>query len=234
MVARTAVRLLVVAGTLVPATVASGGAAWAQLPTTTTTVTLPTSSTTTTAAPGSTTTTVAPDPTTTTTTTDPGGTSTSTTTTAPGGTATPTGGLSISVPAAADLSAGTPVNAGAVTAQLGPVTVTDGRTGLVAGWTASVTGSDFTTGGASPAETIPAANVAYWSGPATASSGTAMFVPGQPDAQHAQSLGGACTAFSAVTSSGGTSATWNPGLVVTLPPTAVTGQYHGTITHSVA
>jgi hypothetical protein len=233
MVARTAVRLLVVAGALVPATVASGGGAWAQLPTTTTTITLPTTtSTTTTTTPGSTTTTVAPDPTTTT--TDPGGTATPTTTTAPGGTATPTGGLSISVPGAADLSAGTPVSAGAVSARLGPVTVTDGRTGLVAGWTASVTGSDFTTGGGSPAETIPAANVAYWSGQATASSGTAMFVPGQADAQHAQSLGGPCAAFSAVTSSGGTSATWNPGLVVTLPPAAVTGQYHGTITHSVA
>jgi hypothetical protein len=61
-----------------------------------------------------------------------------------------------------------------------------------------------------------------------------MFVPGQPDASSARSLALPRVAFSAVASAGGTSATWNPGLVIVLPSTAVAGQYHGTITHSVA
>jgi hypothetical protein len=104
----------------------------------------------------------------------------------------------------------------------------------VAGWTASVTGSSFTTGGGSAAETIPAAAVTYWSGPATSTTGPGMFVPGQPDASSARSLALPRVAFSAVASAGGTSATWNPGLVIVLPSTAVAGQYHGTITHSVA
>jgi hypothetical protein len=248
MVARTAVRLLVVAGTLVPATVASGGPAAAQLPSTTTTIVLPittttttsstttttTSTTSTTAAPGSTTTTTVEDPGATTTTTETSTTSTTLEALAQANDALTGGGLSISVPASADLSSGTPVGSATVTAQLGPVTVTDDRTGLVAGWTASVTGSPFTTGGGSAPETIPAAAVAYWSGPATSTSGTGMFVPGQVNATAAQSLALTPTAFSAVASAGGTSATWNPGLVIVLPSSAVAGQYHGTITHSVA
>jgi hypothetical protein len=126
------------------------------------------------------------------------------------------------------------VNAGTVTAQLGPVTVTDARTGLIAGWTVSVSGSDFTAGAGTPAETIARANVAYWSGPATATSGPATFLPGQLLAGDAASLSAPRIAFSALTAAGGTSATWVPGLVVSLPLTSVTGQYHGTITHSVA
>jgi hypothetical protein len=232
MAARTALKLLVVAGTLVSATVASGGLAGAQLPTTTTelpttttelvttTIAAPTTSTTTSSTTTSSTSSTTTTSSTTSTTVDPNG---------PSG-----GGLSISVPGAADLSPGTPVSAGVVTAQLGAVTVTDGRAGLVAGWTVSVSSSDFTSGTETAAETISRANVAYWSGPATATAGPAMFTPGQPTAQDAASLGAARTAFSALTSAGGTSATWVPGLVVTLPITAVTGQYHGTITHSVA
>jgi hypothetical protein len=138
------------------------------------------------------------------------------------------------VPAAADLSGGTPVTAGSLTATLGAVTVADDRSGLVAGWTASVSSTPFTTGGATAAETIPSSAVAYWSGPATATSGPGTFMPGQPTAQDARPLGTAQTAFSAITTSGGTSATWAATVTVTLPITAVVGQYHGTITHSVA
>ncbi|MCU1374491.1 MAG: hypothetical protein JWO68_1777, partial [Actinomycetia bacterium] len=226
-----ALKLLVVAGTLVSATVASGGLAGAQLPTTTTE--LPTTTTelvtTTIAAPTTTTSSTTTSSTTTSSTTSSSTTSTTVDPNGPAG-----GGLSISVPGAADLSPGTPVSARVVTAQLGAVTVTDGRAGLVAGWTVSVSSSDFTSGAETAAETISRANVAYWSGPATATVGPAMFAPGQPTAQDAASLGAPRTAFSALTSAGGTSATWVPGLVVTLPITAVTGQYHGTITHSVA
>jgi hypothetical protein len=216
MAERTALTLLV-AGAMAVATIACGEPAGAQI-VTTTTIPLPT-----TAPPLTTTTTTTTESTTTT--------SSTTTTIAPGGPSA--GGLSISVPTASELSVGTPVNAGAVTAQLGPVTVTDARTGLLAGWTATVSATDFTTGSGSAAETIGRTNVSYWSGPATATSGAAVFVPGQPTAEAANPLGVPRVAFSAVAGSG-TSATWVPTLVVTLPLTSVVGQYHGTITHSVA
>ena len=144
------------------------------------------------------------------------------------------GSLSITAPAAADLSAGTPINAGSLSAPLGPVTVTDSRTGVVAGWTTTVVATDFVTGGSSLAETIPRSGVAYWSGPATASTGVATFLPGQPDSSTAQTLEAPRVAFSAVTTAGGTSATWNPTLIVSIPIGVVVGQYHATITHSVA
>ena len=219
------------AGTVVLATgaLATGApGAWAQIPP----VTLP-STTTTTAAP--TTTTTAPPATTTTTaavttTTEP----TTTTTAAAAAGAGSGGALAISAPTSANLSNGTSIGAGSLSAHLGAVTVSDSRTGVVSGWTATVTSSAFTTGGGSAPETIAVTNVSYWSGPATATTGLATFLPGQLTAGNAAPCSGSPTAFSAVTASGGTSATWNPTVVVAIPPSAVVGQYHGTITHSVA
>ena len=101
------------------------------------------------------------------------------------------GGLSISVPASKELSAGTATNAGTLTAQLGAVSVTDQRGGLLAAWTASVTSSDFTTGTATAEETIAKANVAYASGAATATTGVGVFTPGQATTLVAQSLSAA-------------------------------------------
>jgi hypothetical protein len=218
MLARTVVRLLVVAGTLVPATAASAQ----ELPTTTLPGDLATET-----PGGSATETV---PVTTTTLPDPGDTASTTLAPEDGSSELLGGGLSISVPGAAALSAGTPLSAGSLSAPLGAVTVTDDRAGLVVGWTVSVSATPFTSDGA----TIPSANVAYWSGPATATTGAATFLPGQPTAAQATPLGGPAVAFAAVTASGGTSATWTPTVVVTFPPAATVGEYHGTITHSVA
>jgi hypothetical protein len=144
------------------------------------------------------------------------------------------GGLSVTAPETKELSAGTATNAGTLTAQLGATQVSDQRGSLLGSWTASVTSTDFTTGAASADETIAKANVSYWSGAATASSGTAVFVPGQLLVANAQALSAGRTAFSATGTVGNNTATWNPTVVVTIPAQAVTGTYSGTITHSIA
>jgi hypothetical protein len=144
------------------------------------------------------------------------------------------GGLSISVPASTQLSAGTATNAGTLTAQLGAVSVSDLRGSLLGAWTASVTSSDFTTGTATAEETIAKANVSYWSGAATAATGIAVATPGQLTVAQAQPLSASRTAFAATATVGNNSSTWNPTIVVTVPSTAVVGTYSGTITHSAA
>jgi hypothetical protein len=144
------------------------------------------------------------------------------------------GSLSVSVPASANLSSGTTIDTTSFGAVLGNVTVTDTRTGAIGGWTASASATDFTTGAGSVHERIPKASISYWSGTATASSGLATFLPGQATALLAASLSSTIVAFSAVTVSGGTSATWRPTIVVTIPSGVVIGTYQGTITHSVS
>jgi hypothetical protein len=144
------------------------------------------------------------------------------------------GALNITVPPTANLGSGAP--GGTITGQLGTVTVTDQRGLLLAAWTASVTSTNFTTGAASAAETIPATAVNYWSGPATANSGLGVTVPGQPTAAAAQPLStsAALTAFSKAVGVGDNSTSWNPTLIVNVPAAAVAGTYTGTVTHSVA
>ena len=147
-------------------------------------------------------------------------------------TVTPVGFLSISVPSAVSLPATAP--GGTISARLGTVTVTDNRALGSASWTATVTGTAFTTGGGSGPETIPATQVTYWSGPATATSGSGTFTPGQPNAASAVDLSTARTAFSLTGGSGVNSASWNPTLSVLVPAGAVGGTYTATITHSVS
>jgi len=149
--------------------------------------------------------------------------------------------LEISVPATANIGSG---NTGTnITGRLGGVTVTDNRAELAPTWTASVASSDFTTGTATTAETIPPADVSYWSGPATATADpgdtvgdvdAATFVPGQLTAGDAVPIATPQTAFSLTAGVGDNSATWDPTLTVAVPAAAVAGTYTGTITHSVA
>lgn len=197
-------------------------------------------------------TTTTTDSTTTTTTTEPGD-ETTTTTEAEGATTTTevtttteppedepvvasslTGGsLSISAPASAVLPPGTAA-AGTLESQLGEVTVTDARGAVGASWTATVAATSFTTGGGSAAETIGRERISYWSGAATDVDGVGTFAPGQPLAANAQTLNVSRTAFRLVSSTGDTSATWNPTIIVSIPSSAIAGTYQGTITHSVA
>ena len=150
---------------------------------------------------------------------------------AAGGTAatfTLTGGsLSISQPASATLgSAAT----GALTlaGSLGSVTVTDSRGNLNAIWTATVSSTNFTTGGGSTYETVTNSKVAYAAGLATSTTGVGTFTPGT-----LANLTAAGTAGSWV-GTGNNTAAWNPTITFTLSPSQVAGTYSGTITHSVA
>ncbi|MFI7523018.1 hypothetical protein [Micromonospora globbae] len=143
-----------------------------------------------------------------------------------------TADLNITVPAAVNLGA---VFAGDdTTGEIGNVTVTDQRAALNATWVATVSASSFTTGGATPEETISPNLVEYWSGAAITTTGTGTFVPGQPTEADRVTLSLPRTAFSKTSGSGSNSATWAPDIRVNVPATAVGGTYTGVITHSVA
>ena len=138
------------------------------------------------------------------------------------------GTLSISVPGTVILGSGT---IGSTTSgNLGSVQVVDDRGGTTAAWTATVSATALTSGG----QTLPLADLQYWSGPATATTGTGAFTPGQATAGSAQDLSASRTAFTLGSGTGANNATWNPTIVVIMPLTAVAGFYVGTITHSVA
>jgi hypothetical protein len=143
-----------------------------------------------------------------------------------------TANLDITAPPAVNL--GSTFAGGTLTGQVGPVTVVDQRAALTATWTATVSSTAFTTGGGGPEETINPGLVSYWSGPATATTGTGTFVPGQATAAQAVSLSLPRTAFSKTSGSGNNSATWNPTIQIQIPDTAVAGTYTAVITHSVA
>jgi Putative Ig domain/Spy0128-like isopeptide containing domain len=141
------------------------------------------------------------------------------------------GVLSMTAPSGATLPATSP--GGSTSAQFGTVTVTDQRGGKTAAWTATVSATVFVTGTGSAGETIPLSQITYWSGPATATTGTGTFTPGQATARMAVSLTDRRTAFTLASGSGVNSASWRPTLSVGVPSAAVAGTYTATITHSV-
>ena len=140
------------------------------------------------------------------------------------------GGIDISAPASVSLGSS---SGSAFSGQLGAITVTDGRNAADASWEASVTSTDFTTGGATTVETLGAADdVAYWSGAATSTTGNGTFVPGQDAVGDAAPIA-FNVAFVHVDGTGNNSATWNPTVVVTPRGDSVAGTYSGIVTHSV-
>jgi uncharacterized repeat protein (TIGR01451 family) len=137
------------------------------------------------------------------------------------------GVLSITAPSSAGLSSAAP--GGTASASLGIVQVTDQRAG-VAGWTATTSATDFTTGGGTPAETIPVADVQYLISGFTSTTGSASFTP-----TPVTDLSGRAQAVVTATNvDGDNSAAWNPVIQVSVPSGAVGGAYTATITHSVA
>ena len=137
------------------------------------------------------------------------------------------GPLTIAAPVNANLGLTAP--GGSVNASLGSVQVTDDR-GFGADWTATVSATDFTTGGGSPAETIPAGDATYTitglagaTGPAVFTHATTVTLSGTPQA-----------VVSATNVNGNTTVTWNPAIQVTVPGGAIGGAYTATITHSVS
>ena len=80
---------------------------------------------------------------------------------------------------------------------------------------------------------FPRSHVSYWSGPATATSGTGTLTPGQATAADAQTLDVNRTAFGLAAGTGNNSVTWNPTVLIAIPAASVAGTYTGAITHSV-
>ena len=143
-------------------------------------------------------------------------------------------GLSISEPPARSLGSFT-AGARTITANLGTVTVSTGSTlAHNAGWTATVSATDFTTGTGTSPERVAASAVTYRSGTPTASSGfgAGACVPGQVTPI---SLSSSRTAFSCTGISLGptTSVSWNPEITIVLATTNIVGTYSGTVTHTV-
>jgi uncharacterized repeat protein (TIGR01451 family) len=138
-----------------------------------------------------------------------------------------TGFLSITTPSSADL--GTAAAGGTASAGLGIVQVTDDRASL-AGWTATVSSTNLTTGKGTAAETIPAHEILYSITGFASTTGSATFTrtPGT-------NLSTALQAVAQATNvNGDNSATWNPLIQVAVPSGAVAGTYSAIITHSVS
>jgi hypothetical protein len=136
------------------------------------------------------------------------------------------GALSMSAPASVSLGSGAPGTT--INGQLGPVTVTDEWALLSASWTATASSTDWTTGGGTPAETIPATDVGYDPGSIT-TTGT-ITATGTP-------ITLANTAAPVVTGTdgvGNNTASWNPALAVAVPASGVGGTYTGALTESVS
>lgn len=144
------------------------------------------------------------------------------------------GALSITAPASKALGSADITATSVAGVSLGTVSVNDARGGLLGTWTASVTSTDFTTGTATAAETIAKANATYWSGAATASSGTQVLTPGQALETAKVTLAASRTAFGASGVTGTATASWAPTIGFTIPSGAVAGTYTGTVTHSIA
>jgi hypothetical protein len=137
------------------------------------------------------------------------------------------GVLSITAPGDASLGSAAPGET--ASASLGTVQVSDERAG-VAGWTATTSATDFTTGTGTAAETIPVADVQYLISGFTSTTGSATFTP-----TPATVLASAAQPVVAATNvDGDNSAAWNPVIQVSVPSGAVGGAYAATITHSVA
>jgi hypothetical protein len=107
--------------------------------------------------------------------------------------------------------------------------VTDARAALTDTWTATVSSSDFTTGGASSAETIPAGDVTYDPG-TVSTTGTITATPTAPILL----AGTVQTAVAATGIVGNNTASWDPALSVAIPAGAVAGTYSGVVTQSVS
>jgi hypothetical protein len=137
-------------------------------------------------------------------------------------------GLTVNAPGSASLGS-VASGAASISGQIGPITVTDERATLNGSWTATVIGTDFTTGAATGPETIPDINLTYSPGSATATTGEGTFTPGPGGIINVPR-----TAFTGADLVGNNTATWNPTLTVTIPAATVAGTYTGTVTHSVA
>ncbi|RAG81974.1 hypothetical protein DN069_30110 [Streptacidiphilus pinicola] len=108
------------------------------------------------------------------------------------------------------------------------MSVTDDRALLSASWTATASVTDFTTGGGTPPETIPATDSGYDPGAITTTgtitaTGTVVTLSNSPQ-----------TVVTGTSGVGDNTASWDPNVSIALPASAVGGTYTGTLTQSVA
>ena len=137
-----------------------------------------------------------------------------------------TGGLSMTAPASADLGSGAPGST--ISGNLGGnVTVTDLRATLGGSWTATASSTAWVTGAGTGPEIIPAADATYTPGTITTTgtitpTGSTITLSGTPQ-----------TVVTAAVN-GNNTASWDPTIAVAVPPAAVGGAYHATLTQSVS
>jgi len=136
------------------------------------------------------------------------------------------GALAMTAPLTANLGDGAPGTD--IANEVGTVLVTDDRALLSASWTATASSTDFTTGTAQPAETIPATDVDYAPGTITTTGGITA-TPHDITLDHE-----AQTVVAGTAGVGNNTASWNPTLTVHVPAQAVVGTYTGTLTQSVS
>ena len=136
------------------------------------------------------------------------------------------GALTMTAPASADLGSGAPGTT--ISSEIGAVTVTDDRALLSAAWTASASATDFTTGGGTPAETIPVTDATYSPGTIT-TTGTITATPHEVTLDDEPQ-----TVVAGTAGVGNNTASWDPTLAVAVPAAAVGGIYTGTLTQSVS
>jgi hypothetical protein len=136
------------------------------------------------------------------------------------------GALSMTAPASASIGSGNPGTT--ISGNLGgSVVVTDNRAALSAAWTAVASSTDFTTGGGTGTETIPAADATYTPGTITTTgtltaTGFAITLSGSPQTVVTGS------------GSGNNTASWDPTIAVAVPAAAVGGTYTSVLTQSVS
>ncbi|HET7015802.1 MAG TPA: hypothetical protein VFI65_17915 [Streptosporangiaceae bacterium] len=136
------------------------------------------------------------------------------------------GELTMTAPAAADLGSGAPGTD--ISGSLGAVSVQDNRALLTASWVVTASSTDYTTGTATPAETIPATDVDYAVGTITK---TGTITTTGTNITMSNSTQTVVTGSAGV---GDNSASWDPTITVHVPANAVNGTYTGTIAHSVS
>lgn len=139
------------------------------------------------------------------------------------------GELTISAPAGPQVLGLTKRGGGTASLSLDQVTVTDARGALAASWVAQVSATSFTTGGATPDETVPAGSIRYSSGAGRAARGQVGAMV--PSVGVDLSLPRTAASWGGV---GDDTVTWMPRLTFALRDTQLAGTYRGTVTHSVS
>ena len=107
--------------------------------------------------------------------------------------------------------------------------MTDNRASPV-DWTATVSSTDFTTGDATAAETIPVADVEYLISGFTDTTGSATLTPASVTVMS----GASQDVVAATNVVEDNSASWNPQIEISVPDGAIDGDYTATITQSVS